>query len=140
MQELSGFLQTCPLVFECRTYEEPPQGDVAKVAPQARPQATGHEWSFLQMVVCSRSFLAVSLKLYDLLARFPFLAKTGLKSSETARDVSQNPENKGPSFWNPIFKRFGERFWLDFGVILELFWSSFGTHWVTFGVSLGSFG
>ena len=60
LQEFSGFLQNCPLVFECRTYEEPPQGDVAKVAPQARPQATGHEWSFLQMVVCSRPFLAVS--------------------------------------------------------------------------------
>ena len=29
------------------------------------------------MVVCSRSFLAVSLKLSHLLARFPFLAKTG---------------------------------------------------------------
>ena len=30
------------------------------------------------MVVCSRSFLAVSFKLSHLLARFPFLAKTGL--------------------------------------------------------------
>ena len=29
--------------FKCRTYAEPPQGHVAKDAPQARPQATGHE-------------------------------------------------------------------------------------------------
>ena len=66
-----------------------------------------------------------------------------MKIVETARDVSQNPENKGPSFWDPIFEGFGERFWLDFGVILELFWSSFGTFWHPlghFGVSLGSFG
>ena len=68
---------------------------------------------------------------------------TDLKIVETARDVYQNPENKGPSFWNPIFEGFGERFWLDFGVILEFFWSSFGTFWHPlghFGVSLGSFG
>ena len=36
-------LQNCPLVFECRTYTGPSRKNVAKVAPQARPQATGHE-------------------------------------------------------------------------------------------------
>ena len=49
--------------FECRTYTEPPQGSVAKVAPQARPQATGHAGKYLQAVVCFCAVLVVSVKL-----------------------------------------------------------------------------
>ena len=92
------------------------------------------------LTACSRSCLAVSLKLSYSLTRFPFLAKTGSKNVKTARDVSQNPENKGPSFWDPIFEGFGERFGLDFGVILELFWTSFGTFWYPLGHFWGLLG
>ena len=65
---------------------------------------------------------------------------TDFKNVETARDVSQNPENKGPWFWDPMFEGFGERFGLDFGVILESFWSSFGTFWHPLGHFWGLLG
>ena len=35
-------------ILERRSYKEPPSQIVAKAAPQARPQATGHAWDGLQ--------------------------------------------------------------------------------------------
>ena len=73
------------------------------------------------------------------MSRFPFLAKTGFASSQTARDVSQNSENKVFRLWTLFWDSFG----YPLGSMLAPFWSPFGVVFdplAPLGVSVGSCG
>ena len=72
-------------------------------------------------------------------ARFPFLAKTGFKSSDSVRYCRQNRESQ---LFNKkvTFLRFGgtllDPFWVPFWTLLGSFWTLLGSFWTLLG-SLG---